>query len=107
MKAKALLLTLTLITSLSAQAEVICRLKVNNQTALRVESGLAGIEAFQSEEWVVVAESQKDHSQRMRFTFIRENPTKAAYVIAAFYNGRIQIQPEINGQQMSILCRQK
>jgi|GEM_PF-6504750 len=107
MNLKSALIAVTFLISLPLQAKTVCRVKMDGKTATQVESPVAGALAFAMENTTVIVQNVADKPNRMQFTFLLERPTKAAYVIAAFRGERLKVDPEINGQQMSVSCLRK
>lgn len=93
-------------TEAQADTAIDCNVRVNGEPAVQVESGEEGTSAYKQGSLTVLARNK--NSKRMQIYFVDDvRPTKAAYVIAAIREGRTQVAPEINGQQMSISCIQK
>ena len=108
---KTAILAVTFLASLSAQAKapgkISCQILIDGKRAVRV-AGQKGLVAFAREGATVVVQKVPDKPNRLQFTILGERQTKAAYVVAAFRSDdRLSIQPEINGQQMSVLCLRK
>lgn len=104
---KSAFLAITFLASLSTQAQVVCRVRVEGKTAVQVESEVSGALQFNEADLTVIAQPVPGKPNRMQFTFLNQLPTKAAYVIAAFRGPRLQVKPRINGQQMSVSCLRK
>lgn len=104
---KSVILAITVITSLSTQAQVLCRVQVEGKTAVEVDSEDSDTLQFNDADLTVIAKPVPGKPNRMQFTFLNQRPTKAAYVIAAFRGQRLQVKPRINGQQMSLSCLRK
>ena len=102
---KRVLLTLTVMMSLPLQAKTLCRVSIDGKPLAPVQSPVAGGLAFSAGDTTVIAESVPEKPNRLRFTVF--GPAKAAYVVAAFRDERLQIRPEINGQQMALSCLRK
>ncbi len=97
----------TVLMSVGVWAQPIdCAIFINGKNIRQVESSDASSLTFRDANYEIHAFTQSENSRRVKVT-IQSPSTKGAYLIGAFRDGRLQMNPEIYGQQLSISCIQK